>query len=235
MGQTKVFLFMVSIMILQSCTQNNNIFWVSGTKTECQGAMGKMKCLSVHKGEDLKKPNWENFYAPIDGFEFEEGYLQKIEVEEIHLDKSEVPADASSIRYKLVKVLEKKKDVNAKKIEEKSNKPNQRLHDIWGVKRINGKPINRKMDIPGMEIDLIKMRVLGSDGCNNYNGFIKEVSDTKIVFDKIASTRKMCRDMEISGKFNAAIKKVKGYRLKELNLILVDETGKEVLAFVKGD
>ncbi len=222
-------------MILQSCTQNNSVFWVSGTKTECQGAMGKMKCLSIHKGEDLKNPNWENFYAPIEGFEFEEGYLQKIEVEEIHLDKSEVPADASSIRYKLVKVLKKKKDVNTKKIEEKSNKPNQRLHDIWGVKRINGKPINRKTNLPTMEIDLAQMRIFGNDGCNNYNGAITEVSDTKIAFGKIASTRMMCREMEISDKFNEAMEKVKGYRLEELNLILVDKTGKEVLAFVKGD
>ncbi len=222
-------------MILQSCTQNNSVFWVGGTKTECQGAMGKMECLSVHKGEDLKNPNWEIFYAPIDGFEFEEGYLQKIEVEEIHLSKSEVPADGSSIRYRLVKVLEKKKDINAKKIEEKSDKPNQRLHDIWGATRINGKPINRKTHIPTMEINLTQMKILGSDGCNSYNGVITKISDTKIAFDKIASTRKMCRDMEIPDKFNTAIKKVKGYRLVGLNLILVDETDKEMIAFVKGD
>ncbi len=234
MNQTKVFLFIVSMIILQSCTQSNSIFWVSGTKTECQGAIGKMQCLNIHKGDDLKNPNWEKFYAPIEDFEFEEGYLQKIEVEKIHLDKSEVPADGSSIRYKLVKVLDKKKDINSK-VKEKSNKPNQRLHDIWGTKSINGKLLKSKTNMPKMEIDLTQMRIFGSDGCNDYNGAITEVSDTKIVFGRIASTRKMCKDMETSSDFNAAMEKVKGYKLEGLNLILVDETGKELISFIKGD
>ena len=70
-----------------------------------------MPVLNIYKGENLNDPEWENFYANIEGFEFEEGYLQKIEVKEEKLDKSQVPADASTIKYTLVNVLEKQKDL----------------------------------------------------------------------------------------------------------------------------
>ena len=72
--------------------------------------MIEMECLEVFQGKNLKKAQWEFIYNSIQGFEFEQGYLKKVILQKEHLNPKEVPADASSIRYTLVKELKKIKD-----------------------------------------------------------------------------------------------------------------------------
>ncbi len=333
---------LASIILLSSCvtTTKTNTFWTSGYKTEASGGAGKMQVINIHKGDDLDKGTWEYFYTPIQGFEFEEGYMQKIEVKETKIDPSKVPADASSIRYDLVKVIEKQKDTRMEihgdwtlatinnnpinrmvilpslnidltkmqisgnggcnilsgKIESitKSSiklgpimatlkaciEPNieseyflelnniksyevknsmltfvnekgenilsfikrqsiasapQQLHDIWAVTKINGNPVNKSNPIPDMEINLTTMKIMGTNGCNNYNGSIESISDKKIKLGPIATTRMMCQNMEAPNQFNAAISNVNTYRLDGLQLMFFDENGKEILSLKKVD
>jgi len=338
MNQAKFISIFILGLLLQSCsTLKNETFWVSGTKSDCSAGAGKLKCLNVHKGKNLEDAKWENFYAPIEGFQFEEGYLKKIKVKAEKIDNP--PADGSSIKYRLVKELEKKVDYRVKvggkwilseindqaidssialpemeimlsqmkisgtggcnnytgeiakltsstisfgniantnracfnkniekdyftalnatntfKIKEdklifydkdgniklsfmmkKAGEANQRIHDIWTAVRIGGKPINRMSPIPRMEINLTDMKVMCNDGCNDYTGTVKEVSDKQITFGNIVVTKKMCRKMDVPDSFNQAILNVSAYKLDNLNLILMDKNGKEILAFLKGD
>ena len=322
----------------------NQIWWVSGFKTECE-SVEKVNCLAVHKNENISNPNWENLYSNIEGFEFEAGYLKKIEIKMEKLDPKNVPADASSVKYTLVKELKKEVDartniigkwmlnrLNDKPIsrsvqvpsmeidlnqmrvsgsggcnkyfgaieklttnmiqfgeiastkmacfnndierdyhkvfstvktylvegdnltfynatgnkilsytkqEDKANKKEQatdrRIHDIWAAVRIDGNPINRMVTIPRLEINLTKNKIFGNDGCNEYSGAITEVSDTQLKFGRLAATRKLCQNMEVTNRFNEAMSNVASYQLKGLNLILLDNKGKEVLAFLKID
>tara|TARA_B100000809_G_C15053464_1_gene499779 strand:+ start:201 stop:1223 length:1023 start_codon:yes stop_codon:yes gene_type:complete len=340
MNQTKLISILFLVIFLNSCSTNKSkIFWVSGIKTECSAGAGKMQCLNVQKSEHFDNANWENFYDKIVGFEFEEGYLQKIEVKEIRLKDSKVPADGSSLKYELVKVLDKKEDTRnglngnwtlaklndspinrmvvtpkmtidlSKKIifghggcnnytgqiqslsdskittgtiagtkkacinknvefefhqainsistyelngenltfyDERGKKilgfikqqpktANSKLHDIWAAIRIDGNPINRMSPTPRMEINLTKMKVMGNDGCNEYTGDIKEVTDNQITYGVLVSTKKMCRKMEMAESFNKAMKQVASYKLEGLNLILMDADNEEVLAFLKVD
>ncbi len=64
-------LLLVAAIVGQSCVTSSNTFWVSGIKTPCSMGMVQTQCLNVHRAEDLHQPEWENFYAPIEGFEFE--------------------------------------------------------------------------------------------------------------------------------------------------------------------
>lgn len=333
---------LASILMLSSCTTTSktNIFWTSGFKTEALDGSDKTLALNIYKGENLDKAKWENFYAPIKGFEFEEGYMQKIEVKETKLDKTNVPADASSIEYDLVKVIDKQKDtrldinggwilaslnsspvnrmvvlptlnINLNKMELSANggcnylssriesitkssitlspiistlkaciEPNiesefsmalnniksyevknstlifmdekgekilsfikeqaktsapQQLHDIWAVTKINGKSVNTKHPIPDMEINLTTMKVMGTNGCNRYNGSIDIISDSKIHFGPFATTRMMCENMESPDEFDATIPKVASYKLDGLQLMFYDELGKEILTLKKVD
>lgn len=340
MNQTKLISILFLGIFLISCSTNKSrVFWVSGIKTECSAGAGKMQCIYVHKGEHLDNANWENFYAKIEGFEFEDGYLQKIEVKETRLKDSKLPAVGSSLKYELVKVLDKKKDTRAelngnwtlaklndtpinrmvvtpkmtidlsKKIifgnsgcnnykgqiqslsdskittgtiagtkkacinknvesdfylainsistyvlngenlnfynergkktlgfiKQQPKTTNSRLHDIWTAIRIDGNPINRLSPAPRMEINLTEMKVMGNDGCNEYTGEIKEVTDNQITYGVIVSTKKMCREMEMAESFNKAMKQVTSYKLEGLNLILMDADNDEVLAFLKVD
>ncbi|MDL1914306.1 MAG: DUF4377 domain-containing protein [Bergeyella sp.] len=76
---------------------------VASEVVDCSG-VGKMKCLQVKENiED----NWELFYTGIEGFNHEPGYEYVLEVKVDTLQN--VPADASSLKYTLVKEVSKTK------------------------------------------------------------------------------------------------------------------------------
>jgi|GEM_PF-103024 len=218
---------LLTLVLLQTCAipknlnQNNRIFWVSGLKSECSAGAGKMQCLQVHRGESIDAPQWENFYAHIEGFQFEEGLLQKIEVKEEHLDKSRVPADASSIKYTLVKVLEKQQDLRTV------------LNGNWTLQSLNNHPLNKMTPLPTMAIDLSKMQISGSNGCNTYFGEIESLAPAKIKLGNVGSTKKMCRDMRVADEFDSALNSINTYQVKGSNVIFFSENGEKVLSFMK--
>lgn len=212
------------IISLVSCnSQKTNTFWVNSYKRDCDAGVGKMQCLLISKNDTLENAKWTYFYSTIEGFEFKPGYFQKIEVKETILDKKEVPADASTIEYSLIKILEEVKDMSLK------------LNDIWVPTKINRVEITSKEQLPMLEIHISKMQILGTDGCNNFNGGINELTATKISFGPIASTRKMCQNMEVSDSFNIALSKTTHYKNQGLNLYFFDDSGNETIAFKKID
>ncbi|WP_194768034.1 DUF4377 domain-containing protein [Tamlana sp. I1] len=214
-------------IISTSCSSNETeitSFWVNSMKVDCDAGAGKAQCLQIYKGDDIENAKWTYFYSPIEGFNFEPGLLQKIEVSETHLDAKDVPADASSINYKLIKVLEKKED------------PRMHLNDIWACTHINEKPIDiSNSNIPTLEINISKMMLMGTDGCNNYTGNLETLNENSIAFGPIAGTRKMCLDMQTPDSYNTALNKTKSYKREGLILYLYDANGNEILRFNKAD
>lgn len=81
----------------------NEVFYVNNKLVDCVG-VGPQKCLQVRKSP---KGEWTLFYGAIDGFDYEPGYRYKLKVNVTKVKNP--PADASSLNYKLVKVLSKKK------------------------------------------------------------------------------------------------------------------------------
>lgn len=212
------------ITSLFACTTTKNTtMWVNSLKSECSNGAGKTTCLSVYRGEKLEDAKWETFYSKIEGFNFEPGYLQKIKVQEEQLNKEEIPADVSSIKYTLIEVLNKEFDSKTL------------LNDIWTLVKINGGKINKMAKLPTLEINLSKMQVMGNNGCNSYTGKINKVNSSVIEFGPIASTKKMCLQMEIPDNFDKAISKVASYKIENSILTLFDKEGNEVLAFLKAD
>jgi heat shock protein HslJ len=229
----KTTLFLITGILLMSCSslkltsQNQQIYWINSLRVSCTG-VAPMKCLQIQKGKSVEKGKWQNFYANIEGFDFEPGYIFKLSVKEEKIDPAKVPADGSSIKYTLVEVLEKNPD------------PKFRIHDIWALEAIDGKTLERpnendRMQIPSIEINLTEMRIMGTDGCNNFNGSIKNIEEDELNFGPIAATMKMCYNMEIPNKFNVAINKVGTYKIKNLKLYFFDEKGTELLRFKKVD
>lgn len=213
---------MMGILLTQTCSQTkSSIFWVSGIKTECSSGAGKMMCLNIHRGEDLSNADWEIFYAPIEGFVFEEGFLKKIAVKEERLEVKNVPADASSIKYTLIRELEKEPDTRVL------------VKGSWLLNGINGKPINRMVTLPTMELDLNSMRVGGNDGCNNYSGRLEDLTARKIQFSEMVSTKKSCMNKTIDHEYNQALTDVKTYQIIGPNLMFYNKDGKKVLSFMK--
>jgi hypothetical protein len=78
-------------------------YTIASQTANCMGA-APQKCLLVKKADAAQ---WQYFYSPIEGFTHQDGYEYVLEIRE---EKQEnPPADASSIKYILVKVVSKTK------------------------------------------------------------------------------------------------------------------------------
>ena len=110
MKHSYIFL-LFSSFILNSCViqkssnkQDKKQIIILGPATmTCDAGVMQKEYYQVKWTEEQE--NWEYFYNEIDGFTFEPGYLYKllVSVESI----LNPPADASSLKYRLIRVLEK--------------------------------------------------------------------------------------------------------------------------------
>jgi len=224
-----LFFFLGTIFFL-SCSAGDkkadqHVYWVNSTKVSCVG-LAPSKCLQVQKTDTLDPSAWETFYASIKGFEHAPGYIYKIVVKENHLDPADLPADASSIEYTLVEILEKRQDMK------------YRINDIWVAIEINGETLQADADgisLPQLEINVGEMHYMGSDGCNNFNGGIIELDDHTIRFGVSAATRMMCMDMKIPDLFNTSLPEVISWEIEENKLLLFNADGKELMLLKKID
>ena len=82
-------------------------FFIRETLADCEGE-GPMKCMQVRESES---DEWTLFYGSIEGFKYEESYAYELKVAVETLGHA--PADASSLRHRLVEVVSKRK-VNSK-------------------------------------------------------------------------------------------------------------------------
>ncbi|TAJ13799.1 DUF4377 domain-containing protein [Marinilabiliaceae bacterium JC017] len=196
-----------------SSKAETTIMYVAGQQVACMG-VAPQSCYLVKTDENNA---WEFFYSPIDGFEFEQGYRYKLEVAQLKIENP--PADASSIKYKLVKVLTKEEDIINP----------QALYDIWGVVWMNGRDISPATVSQTMELNTAKMSVLGQAGCNNYRGGFKFTDKTNgIEFTPLASTKMYCPNMKYEDEFMKTIASVDSFYRYNQTLIFFSQ-GKMVL------
>lgn len=82
---------------------NEKTFIIGPETADCTG-VAPMKCLQV---KEKPTDSWTNFYTNIEGFTYEPGYEYVLKVKTEKLEN--VPADASSIKYTLIKQISKMK------------------------------------------------------------------------------------------------------------------------------
>lgn len=83
-------------------TENTKIFLVDSKLYDCVG-VAPMKCMKV---KELPSGEWSLFYQNIDGFEYKEGREYTLKVNVINIPNP--PADASSVKYTLVEIVDNK-------------------------------------------------------------------------------------------------------------------------------
>ncbi len=223
-------LFLAVLFLIFSCTShkekdtNNFIYWVNSSKSTCTGT-GNRQCLVVQKRDTINPESWQLFYSKIEGFEFEPGYIYKLKVNEKQLKKEDVPADAASIEYTLIKVLEKRQDLRL------------RINDIWVLTAIEGEAVSpsQKGKTPRIELNVSKMKVMGTDGCNNFTGRIKKLGTKAIEFGPLAGTKRLCPNMKTPDKFNSLLSKAAAYKIEKNELTLLDASEKVLFSFKKTD
>lgn len=108
-------LFFIIAISLNTCENiapekvSETILFVNSAKVDCTG-VGPMKCMQTQESDTLDPNGWEFFYETIEGFEYVPGYIYKLAIKKEKLDPATVPADGSSIKYTLIKVIEKNID-----------------------------------------------------------------------------------------------------------------------------
>lgn len=106
------------------------------------------------------------------------------------------------------------------------------LNGAWGVKSIDGKPV----DNPDLKIviDVPEEKVHGNTGCNIFNGsiFVDPDKAGSIQFQGMAVTRMLCPDMSTETAFLVALESVEFAKSNGQNALLLDSSGKEVLVLI---
>lgn len=96
-----------------SKTTETIVLKVNAEQVNCEGAHGSQKCLQI---KELGKDNsWQNLYEGISGFDYQPGYIYKLQVEKTTLQSP--PQDVSAIQYKLISVLNKKAPITEEMME----------------------------------------------------------------------------------------------------------------------
>lgn len=195
------------------------VLWVNSSMGPCVGKAPTL-CLQVQKADTLDPQTWESFHSNIEGFEFQEGYFYKILVQEQHLDPEDLPADAPSIVYSLVEILEKRQDMRFS------------INGVWELRQINEETLEARTEAnpaPRLEIQIGAMRYTGHDGCNKFMGGLIQVDEHTISFGIAAGTRMMCPDMHIPDLFNATLPEVRLWKVREGKLHLADLSGRVLM------
>ncbi len=101
-----VLILITAISLMSSCTTTKDTVKMT-VASEKRMAMGvaPMEVLQVKEGDDK---DWSFFYSNIEGFNYEAGYEYVLEVKKENVS-SPTPADASTIKYILVKEISKTK------------------------------------------------------------------------------------------------------------------------------
>ncbi len=103
-----------TLVLSLSCTNNDDAgieevrLRINSFTVDCEGVqIGK--CLLIQEGDKIGTEDWEYFYFEnsIDGFTFEPDFIYEILVRKTRIE--DPPADGSSIRYALVRILSKTK------------------------------------------------------------------------------------------------------------------------------
>ena len=131
--------------------------------------------------------------------------------------------DASTLEYTLIKVLKKMED------------PLFALDGKWMATSIAGKELTDETTMPVLQVDLAKMMIAGSNGCNNYNGGINTLTESAIELGNIASTKKMCMDMSIPDSYDQALNNTATYKMTDGELAFMGKDGATIVSFIKAE
>ncbi|UPS92366.1 DUF4377 domain-containing protein [Bizionia sp. M204] len=95
-------LFGLIVLITFSCSHTDaTIMYIANEQVDCVG-VSPQKCMQIKFNS---QDDWTFYYGQIEGFTFETGYYYKLSVSKETM--ANPPADASSIKYTLVEILEK--------------------------------------------------------------------------------------------------------------------------------
>lgn len=210
------FFTLITIVVLTTSCDKNKIIYVADNMVACDGA-AEQKCLQIKENKD---DDWTLFYDTIEGFEFKEGFLQKIEVTISKIKNP--PSDGSKLKYKLNNIIYQ---------EPISTKSVQNLLAVkkWKAKSIVG--LDSLAVSPTIIFDEAANTISGNAGCNNYSTtFTKQ--DNLLSFGLVISTKMFCTNMNIEKEFMNCLQDTHHFKIENDVLILYSENNETLMTSV---
>ncbi|MGI9037136.1 MAG: META domain-containing protein [Pyrinomonadaceae bacterium] len=203
-----------SFSVKTSAQIKNEILIVANQKASCRGIVAQ-DCLQV---KHLNEENFGLFRQNIENFKFVPGYFYVLEVR-VETVKNP-PADASNLRYRLLKILARVKSDNLS-TSDSSATPTQNAADVeWKLTRLEGKAVeNGKVFI---KFDDQNKRVGGSGGCNSFGGTLAQ-DGNQIKISQIISTKMACvnrNTMQVENNFFRNLERVTAFHIRSGKLYL---------------
>ncbi len=109
LSYTLLFFFVLNCSVKDASKEENYIpqgtlMRINSYTVTCQ-AFIVVQCLLVQQDDQIGTDKWESFSQTIEGFDYEEGYRYDLDVKITKIENP--PADASSLRYELIKLIGK--------------------------------------------------------------------------------------------------------------------------------
>ena len=196
--------------------------YVGPVLMDCVG-VGPQKCMLIRENP---QDEYTFFYDQIDGFDYEEGFEYKLVVKEETVENP--PADASSIKWTLVRV-ESKEPVpvaGSGELEDKN----------WVLKSYLDQA-GELIDVSS-EINITAAfedgQVKGVAGCNDYFGGY-QIAGNEISISSLASTEMFCIDppgvMDLESAYLSAMATAATFEVTDENLIIANASGDIILTY----
>lgn len=190
---------------------DEEVWVIADRRQECVGEAIK-QCL-VYKEEGSAE--WQFLYDEIEGFSPEAGMHYRVLIRKEAVDMP--PADASSIRYHLRKVLE----------ERPAHPIEGLINDSWGIVQLNGKAIHHDEYQLTLEMNSRSARVSGFTGCNSFGGqlLVWDGDSRSVRLHNLFATEMYCSGkMEIEQTFLDQLSKVDRLEFEQGELRLYQHT-----------
>ncbi len=120
---------------------------------------------------------------------------------------------------------------NTQKSQQQS--PKQQLQGLWTVTDINAQSLQASPNPPKIQFDTEKNRVMGSDGCNRFNGAVTFSGKNQLAFGRLASTMMACMDSQVDVAFHRAMEAVTHYQLETTQIVLYNADNQSVMRLRK--
>jgi len=199
-------------------------WWINSFKVPCVG-VAPMHCLKVH---DDEQPfgEWRFFYDDIAGFEYQPGSLYRVKVRITEVPADQLPADASSLRYELLEIIEQGPD------------PRAPLHDIYVLEATGSGSIQRDRPAPAqatIEFNIVQARYFGNDGCREFNGAITYLDGERLSLAPAVTVDGSCTGDSQPTDLLPHLANIAKWQRDGLSLELLNAKGERELLFRKVD
>ena len=200
------------------------VWWINSFRVPCVG-VAPMQCLQVHRDEQ-PFGEWRLLYDDIAGFEYKPGSLYRVKVLRTEVSADRLPADASSLRYELLEIIEKRPD------------PRAPLHDIYVLEATgSGKSKRDRPASPqaNIEFNIVLSRYAGNDGCREFHGAINDLDGERLSLAPPSTVDGVCsRDSQPTALL-LYLADIAMWRRNGLLLELLDASGEPQLLLRKVD